>query len=299
MRISTQMIFESGGARISEMQSALHKTQQQVASGRRLLSPSDDPVAAARALDMTQSQALNARYGANRTHAINALTEVEGVLASVTELIQDVKVTVNAAGNGVLNDSQRGFMATELSGRFDALLGLANSRDAQGNYIFSGFLSDTPAFVKTATGADYQGDAGQRLLQVDSSRQMAVNNPGSAVFQGGGQDLFQTLNDLIALLNTPGAPDQTVLTAHNASLTRGLDNVSTVRASLGTRLQELDELGFAGDDRDLQYAQALSNLQDLDYAEALTRLSQQQATLEAAQQSFVKTTGLSLFDYIR
>lgn len=296
MRVSTQMIFDSGATRMGDMQTALNKTREQIASGRRMLAPSDDPVSAARAVEVAQAQALNERLAVNRQRATAGLTEAEGVLASVTELIQNVKVTVNAAGNGLLDDSSRAAMATELQARYDLLLGYANSRDASGNYIFSGFSTDTPAF--DAAGA-YQGDGGKRLLQVDSARQMEMNIPGDKVFQGGGQDLFQTLNDLIALLNTPGMPSATTLTAHNAALTDALDNVSTVRASLGTRLQELEQLDYAGDDRKLQYAQVLSELQDLDYTEALTRLSQQEFVLQAAQQSFAKTASLSLFDYIR
>lgn len=296
MRISTQMIFDSGAARMGDMQTALNKTREQIGSGRRMLAPSDDPVAAARALDVRQAQALNERLAVNRQRATAGLTEAEGVLASVTELIQNVKTTVIAAGNGLLDNGTRASMATELQARYDLLLGYANSRDAAGNYMFAGLNTDSPAFDATGT---YQGDGGKRLLQVDSARQMEMNVPGDEVFQGGGQDLFQTLNDLIALLNTPGMPSAATLNTHNADLTGALDNVSKVRASLGTRLQELETLDYAGDDRKLQYAQVLSELQDLDYTEALTRLSQQEFVLEAAQQSFAKTSGLSLFDYIR
>jgi len=304
MRISTQLLFESGAARIGDLQSSLLRTQQQIASGRRILTPSDDPVGATRALEITQAQSINTQYGVNRQNAKSTLSEVEGVLSSVTELLQDVRTTTIAAGNGILSDTERGFMATELNARLDQLLGLANSRDAMGNYLFSGFQTDTPAFVKSATGATYQGDAGQRMAQVDATRQMAVTTPGSTVFQGGGQDMFQTLNDLITLLQTP-----VVTPADKANLAAGLataksdidlalDNVLTVRAAGGSRLQELDSLDYAGEDRNLQYSQVLSELQDLDYTKAVTQLSQQQITLEAAQQSFVKTSSLSLFNFI-
>lgn len=304
MRISTQMLFESGAARLGELQSSLVKTQQQIGTGRRILSPSDDPVGAARALEVTQSQSLNTRYGVNRQQATSALSAVEGTLSSVTSLLQDVKSTTIAAGNGVLSDAERGFQATELRGRFDELLGLANSRDALGNYIFSGFQTNTPAFVQSATGASYQGDLGQQAIQVEATRQMAVSTSGQAVFQGGGQDVFQTLNDLIALLETPvvTATDSANLTAGlalaNGNMDRALDNVLTVRASVGARLQELDSLNNAGEDRNLQYSQILSELQDLDYTQALTKLSQQQITLEAAQRSFVTISGLSLFNFL-
>lgn len=298
MRISTQTLFESGGARISDLQSSLVKTQQQVSTGRRILTPADDPVAAARALEVSQSQSVNIQYGVNRQSAKSALGTEEATLSSVTSLLLDVKTTAVAAGNGTLTDAERASMAAELQGRFDELLGLANTRDAQGNYLFSGFQTSTPAFVKTATGAQYQGDQGQLLLQVDSSRQMAAGNPGQAVFQGGGQDVFKTLNDLITLLQTPGTPAPATVASLSGNVDLALNNVSTVRASVGSRLQELDALDSAGSDRDLQYSQTLSNLQDLDYAKAITQLSQQQQTLEAAQQSFVKISGLSLFNYL-
>lgn len=299
MRISTQTLFETGAARIGDLQSGLAKTQQQIGTGRRILTPSDDPVAAARALEVTQSQSLNIQYGVNRQHAKSALGAVEGTLSSVTALLQDVKTTVIAAGNGSYSDTERGFMATELRGRFEQLLGLANSRDAMGNYLFSGFQVTTPAFSESAPGVvQYDGDQGQRLMQVDAARQMAASSPGQSVFQGGGQDVFKTLSDLVNLLQTSGAPSSVTLGTHNANLDLALDNVLTVRASVGSRLQELDALDNAGEDRHVQYSQILSDLQDLDYAQALTQLSQQQITLEAAQRSFVKTSGLSLFNFL-
>lgn len=304
MRISTQMLFENGAARLGELQTGLVRTQSQIASGRRMLAPSDDPVAAARALDIGQSQSINTQHGVNRQHAKNALGHLEGTLAGVTSLLQDVKTTIVAAGNPTLTDVERGFMASELRGRFEQLLGLANTRDGMGNYMFSGFRSATPAFVEVPGGALYQGDAGQLRLQVDASRQMTINATGASVFQGGGQDIFATLDGLVTLLRTPvaGTAAQASLAAGlgaaNASVELALGNVLTVRTSVGARLQELDALDTLGEDRHIRYSEALSGLRDLDYTEALTRLKQQQVTLEAAQRSFVSVSGLSLFNYL-
>lgn len=296
MRISTQTLFDSGAARIGDLQSSLYKTQQQLATGRRVLTPSDDPVASARALEVTQSQSRNTQYGTNRGYAKDSLVAVDSTLSSVTELLQNVKTTAISAGNGNLSDSERASIATALQSNLDQLMGLANTRDAQGNYLFSGFQTTTPAFAQTATGVQYQGDQGQRLIQVDASRQMAVSSQGQAVFQGGGQDMFKTLNDLITQLNTPGTTGlSTALATGDSNLLLALNNVSSVRSSVGSRLQELDALDSAGSDKNLQYSQTLSNLQDLDYTQALTDLSKQQMTLEAAQKSFVQVSGLSLF----
>jgi len=308
MRISTQNLFESGTVQLMGLQSSLAKLQQQIGSGRRILSPSDDPVGAARALEVSQSQSINTQYASNRQLATSTLTSVEGSLSSVTALLQDIHTAIVTAENTTLSDGERGFVATELAGRLDAMLGLANSRDALGNYVFSGYQTDTQAFVKTATGATYQGDLGQQSLQVEATRQMAVSNPGQSVFQGGAPggaaDVFKTLTDLINLLNTPVVTpaDQANLAAGlataSSNIKLSIDGVSTVRASLGSRLQEIDSLNEAGIDRGLQYSQMLSEIQDIDYTEALTKLTQQQFTLEAAQRSFSIISKLSLFNFI-
>lgn len=300
MRISTNTLYEQGVARISEVQSGLAKTQQQLATGRRILTPADDPIAAARALEVTQSQAVNAQFAINRQTAVGSLNVVENTLTGVTSLLQDARVITINAGNATLSDKDRGYLATELRGRFDELLALANTTDGTGNYLFSGYQVTKQPFVQTLPGVvQYMADQGQRQLQVDSARQMAISDSGQRVFQGGNQDVFKTLNDLITLLETPGtATLSTGLATATGAIDKALDNVLTVRASVGSRLKELDALDSAGQDRDLQYSQVLSQLQDLDYAQAISQLSQQQVTLEAAQKSFLKTSGLSLFNFL-
>lgn len=402
MRISTNTLYQAGSAKLSELQAGLLKTQQQVAAGRRMLTPADDPVGAARALEVTQSQSVNTQYGVNRANARDSLAMEESVLQSVTGLIQDLQTSVVEAGNASLDDTQRKFLANELSGRFNELMGLANSRDNTGNYLFAGFQSTSQPFVQTATGANYAGDQGQRLLQVDATRQMAMSDAGDAVFMhktgngsfvtaatgtntGNGvidpgsitnttlltghnysltftvaagvttydvvdtttattvssgnpytsgqsigfdglqfdikgtpangdsftvapsnrQDIFTTLRNLINVLNTPASSDAGKAALTNGlnkasmDLAQGLDNVLTVRATTGARLKELDSLDNLGSDKDLQFSSTLSGLQDLDYNKAITQLTQQSVTLQAAQQSFMKITGLSLFDYLR
>ncbi|MFT5963052.1 MAG: flagellar hook-associated protein 3 FlgL, partial [Burkholderiaceae bacterium] len=118
------------------------------------------------------------------------------------------------------------------------------------------------------------------------------------------QSIFKTIGDLITALNTPAttATAKTNLTASlssaNNNVSAALDTALNVRAAGGARLQELDTLDTEGDNRSLQYASTLSNLQDLDYAKAVSELTQNQLTLQAAQQSFVKIANLSLFNYI-
>jgi flagellar hook-associated protein 3 FlgL len=399
MRIATTTMYESGTSRIADQQAALLKTQQQIATGRRILTPADDPVAAARVLDLAQGQSMNTQFGANRVSAKNSLSQEESVLQSVTALIQDVQTQVVAAGNGAYSDAERRFIATNLRGRLEELTGLANSRDPLGNYIFSGYQANTQPFAPSADGVRYQGDQGQKMLQVGPARRMAAGDPGDSIFEnipGPGslvttadagnigsaklsrvtvfdatslpsivrtryeisfeitaagttynvdtdppttgayvsgepirfdgmeltvadgpaapadgdrftleaprnQSIFTTMEDLIGLLETPqsgaaGAANlKHGLAMAGEKLSNALENVLSVRAAVGSRLNELDNLDSLGEDRNIQYEQAISELQGLDQIKAISDLMQQKLTLEAAQQSFLKISGLSLF----
>ena len=305
MRISTNTLYQNGISRISNLQAEQAKLQQQISASKRILTPSDDPVAAARALEVQQALDNNSQYASNRIVAINRLSATEATLSNVSDVVLAAQSTLASAGNPTYSDEQRGYLATELRGLRDELIGLANTRDGAGNYLFSGFKSATAPYVASATGADYQGDDGVQFVQVAAGRQMAVNEPGNDVFQAGGSDVFQTFNDAIALLETPitDQAGQDALSAGlataNTGLADALDNALTARSRTGSKLNELDTLESAGLDLALQFKQTLSSLQDLDYAQAISDISKQQVILDAAQQTFIKTVGLSLFNLLK
>ncbi|MDX9884903.1 flagellar hook-associated protein FlgL [Thauera sp.] len=299
MRVSTNMIYDQGVRALQTQSAALLYTGQQIATGRKILTPADDPVASARALDVTQSRSVNKQFTTNQGYAEDALKLVEGQLDGAGEIIQYARERVLAAGNPALSDADRKSIATDLRAQFDAMLAIANTRDANGDYLFAGYKSDKPAFdgnSATLTAA-YDGDQGIRTMQVSSSRFMPVSFGGERVFGAGDDSVFKVLGEFISALEGGGVVSDAVSTALGG-LDTSLDNVLTTRAQIGSQLVEVEQLGFIGSDLDLQYATTLSNLQDLDYNEAISRLTQQQTYLQAAQQSFLKITGLSLFNYL-
>eukprot|EP01032_Pedospumella_encystans_P032252 gene32252-36411_t len=179
MRISSKTIFDNGVGQLGTLQSAIAKTQQQLATGRRVLTPADDPIASARALEVTQSQSINTQLATNRANARSSLSQEEVALTSVTSLYQDVKELAVKAGAGSLTNKDRESIAVELEGRLQDLLGIANTADGSGGYIFSGFKDSIP-FTLNGTGATYQGDQGERTLQIGSSRKVSISDSGSA-----------------------------------------------------------------------------------------------------------------------
>jgi len=406
MRISTRTIYENATTQLNTLQSGMARTQTQLATNKRMLTAADDPIASARALEVTQSKSLNNQYATNRSNANSSLALVEGALSDSGDLLMDVQTLVVQAGNGTLSKADRLMIATEIEGRMQDLLGVANTADGSGGYLFSGYRGTTVPFIQTDTGATYQGDQGQRKLQVGSSRSVAISDSGSSIFENNrtGNGSYQTVvganNQGTAVAVTGSVADATKLTGHNYTLEfkvtgnpavttysvvdgsgtpagplptnepyvagkqitfdgtsfsitgepadgdkfevkpsekesifttltslvgalrsagedkaslatlsnklntaheglkSSLDNILTVRASVGSRMKELDYLDNSGSDLGIQYDATLSKLQDLDMVKAISQYATQQQTLEAAQKSFKTMSGLSLFNYI-
>ncbi|PIV92007.1 MAG: flagellar hook-associated protein 3 [Gallionellales bacterium CG17_big_fil_post_rev_8_21_14_2_50_54_146] len=243
MRISSNTIFDSNVAAMGQQQSRLMQTQQQIASGKRLSSASTDPVAATRALDITQSDAINNQQASSRVAARHTLSLAESTLQGVTTLLQDVRTAAVYAGNGTLNSSDRATLATDLSGRLQELVGLANSTDGVGNYLFSGFQSKTQPFVDTPAGMGYFGDDGQRLAQVSATRQMAASDSGADVFMrirnGNGTFVTQATagNSGSGVISAGAVVNPAALTGNNYSISfsmaAGVSNYSVINTTTG------------------------------------------------------------------
>jgi flagellar hook-associated protein 3 FlgL len=403
MRISTSSLYNMSVTAQDNLQVQIANTTQQMATGQRILSPADDPVGAARAVELTLSESTNTQFTSNRTAATNTLSASDGIMQSITSLLQNVHDTVLSASSSMVTDASRKSMAADLHGQLQTLLGLANSTDGAGSYLYSGGQGSVQPFANTATGVVYQGDDLQRKVQVAASRQLSSSDSGAdifmrirngngtfqasggatnagsgivsqgtvtdsslytgdnyrVVFGAGGttfgvtdltsgatvipagttyvsgqaisfngiqfsisgtpangdtfnvtpssnQSIFDTLNKLITTLNIPISGASTAVVTANSqalsdglnSLSQDLNNVLGIRATTGSRLNELTSLQTTGDQLGLQYKQTLSTIQDTDYTQAATNLAQQKLALQAAQQSFALVSKLSLFNYL-
>lgn len=205
IRISTGMIYETGVSSMQKRTSSLLHIQQQVASGRRILSPSEDPVAAARALEVTQAREINSQHRVAQNNARSILGLEDAQLEATTNVIQRIRELTVQGGNGTLSDSDRVSMAAELRTRFDELMAIANSTDGAGQYLFSGFQGSTLPFSGNVdAGATYYGDDGSRTLRVSASRDMPVSDSGNDVFMRikNGNGVFATGTRAAASTNT-------------------------------------------------------------------------------------------------
>ena len=182
MRISTSMYFQTGLNTINQQQADLVKLFQQTGTGQRMVTPSDDPLAAAQTINLAQAQAMNQRFGENRGVAQRALSEEENILNSVTLQLQDVQTRLLEAANGTLSDADRNTLATVLQTALDTLVGLANSKDGSGQYLFSGSQGQTAPFQFDGTSYSYHGDTLGRPIQVEQTRQLDSSDHGQTLF---------------------------------------------------------------------------------------------------------------------
>ncbi|MDR2613875.1 MAG: flagellar hook-associated protein FlgL [Candidatus Accumulibacter sp.] len=183
MRISTSQIFQSGTKGLMDGQSKLFKLQNQLGTGRKFLTAADDPISASQVLLNSQSLAVNTQHAENQANAAAQLALEEDRLQSVEDSVQYIMEQVVAGGNSPYSDGQREFFAQNLQTQLDFLLDMANSTDANGYYLFSGYQGNTKPFQRMADGSvKYNGDDGQRLLQATTSRQIAVSDSGRDIF---------------------------------------------------------------------------------------------------------------------
>ncbi|PWW40586.1 flagellar hook-associated protein FlgL [Chromohalobacter israelensis] len=187
MRISTVTMYEQGVSAMNRQQQNFMDVGQQIASGKRVVNPSDDPRAAARAVSVSQSLAVNAQQESSRVTARNSLSQEESVLNSVSDAIGSAKSLVVQAGNGTLSDADRESLASDLEGAFETLVGLANTTDGNGTYLFSGYQDNAKAFSRTDAGDDvdtisYEGDQGVKQQKIDAERLMKTSDTGTDVF---------------------------------------------------------------------------------------------------------------------
>lgn len=313
MRVSTQMMYEQNMRGISSSQTEWLKYGEQISTGKRVTKPSDDPIAASQAVVVSQAQAQNSQYGLARTFATQRVSLEESTLDQVTKAIQSAQEKIVNAGNGTLSDDDRASLATDLQGIRDQIMNLANSTDGNGRYIFAGYNTDKAPFSQE--DGTYTGGNTSVTQQVDAARSMVIGHTGTQVFasltsnavaepdgSASEKNIFSMLDSAIAALKVPIADDeeaqaqsQAAIDKTNRGLKNSLNNVLSVRAELGTQLNELDALDALGDDRSVSQAQQMSDLVDVDWNSAISSYMMQQAALQASYQTFSDMQGMSLF----
>jgi flagellar hook-associated protein 3 FlgL len=308
MRISTSWAQQLSLNSILDQQARLSKTQMQLSSGKKILTPSDDPSAAARVVGFNQTINQTEQYQRNIDTVRQRLSLQDGLLQNSIDILQRVNMLGIKGLNDTNSQSDRDAIATEMEGLKEQLAAIANTRNANGEYIFAGFKSDTQPFSQIPPpggGYTYGGDNNQRQIQIGTDRWVTDGNPGGSVFGAptgapspagpspGIDNVFEAIDKFVMDLKS-NAPEPSSLD----DISKSMDRIINVQSSLGVRLNVLDQQENMNADHVLNMKTVLSETEDVDYAEAISRFSFQSTALQAAQQAFVQVQKLSLFNLL-
>ncbi len=307
MKISTSLLFDRATERMTALQNRLATTQAQMTEGKKVLSPSDSPDQAAAIQRLRGEIERQAGNSDTLKSTLQRYAAEETALTSANDIVTRLKELGVQAANDTNTAEDRKSLAVEMKALRDQLVGVGNSKDDSGNYLFSGTRVNTPAFVEDAYGkVSYQGDQTQVRIPAGVERTVSYTRSGSDVFarvvrqDGQGQDtsvaFFDALDQMVAAVegNDGAAIQQGLadLDQMNAQISLSLAETGSDQKLVQSQLDVLDQT-------QLRLKTALSEVEDLDYAEAVTRMQKEVTALQAAMGSFSKMSSLSLFEYLR
>lgn len=427
MRISTSQLFQSGVSAMQRAQSDLNHTSLQMATGRRILTPSDDPGGATLSVKLQAAVSSVEQYQRNVDIATPRLQQEEAQTVAAENLLQRARELVLSGNNDTYSAEDRRTFANEIRQLRGDLLDIANTKDANGEYLFAGTRSHTTPFVAGEDGrisyVGAQGEGAVREVDITDTRRLATGDQGAYVFmeipersgllteavpaatnsanldvpgvsievdvadideslssagetfiihfkddglgnleyqvedteghaiqdadgaliggpyvpnepiEFGGRrvtlkvptttpptepafddkiisrpvaqvSIFKTLEDIADALESAATDEEGRELLREASsiavsnIDAGLERLNEVRSSVGLRINVLETQTALNDQRLVNLNTTLSEVQDLDYVEAISRFKLQEVVMQAAQQTYVQVTRLSLFDFL-
>ena len=261
------------------------KAQTQLSTQKRIQSPSEDPVAAARISSIGRAQANDAVWKSNLGLAASLADRADTALKSVGTAFDRVTELMTQGATGTLSDQDRATIALELRSIADELTSLKDSKDSRGNALFmSGYSLRIPV------------QSGVQVIAVGTREEVFE----SAATAAGPKDLAQIVSDAADALEitNPAAREAAVATSVD-EVAAAVTHVSTQRGEQGALANRVDQLLEQKADAGLQLAEERSGLEDTDIQAIVARLGAQQLSLQAAQAVFAKVNQSTLFDILR
>jgi flagellar hook-associated protein 3 FlgL len=307
MQISTSLMFDRALTQMGTTQDRLAKTQEQLASSKEILKPSDAPDKSGAITRLNSVIAGQKTYMATISATQDKFSQQEAALKSASDIVVRLKELAVEGASDTAGAEGRKNIALESTSLRDQLVSLANTQDVNGHFIFSGSRSNTPAFAPDASGKMvYQGDQTVSQVGVGDRRSVANNVSGTDAFASvtrtaadgsqQGVGFFQVIDDLNTALNSN---DSAALQRSVSELDATQSGMTNSLATVGSAQNVLDAQSSVADENLLRMKSTLSSMQDVDYTAAITQMNKDMLALQAAQSSFAKISQLSLFTYLR
>lgn len=298
MQISTSVFYDTASRRMTALTGKANALQVQISTGKKLTNPSDDAAAAAQVAEFDRRDADDVVYKTNLTLAGSLLQQADTTLGQIGNQVQKALELTTQAANGTLSDANRASVGDQLASIRDALVGLANSKDARGLPLF-GAAAGTDAVTMTNGRYSYS-QANVSEIPIADGQTVDVSVGADRVFTAGANDdTLNVLNTLVTALKTGGSDVGATIKDAMDKLHAANDNVATVQASVGAREARVELQQGLQQAASTDRAQLRSSIEDADPVATITQLQQTMTVLQATQASFTKLTSLSLFDYLK
>jgi flagellar hook-associated protein 3 FlgL len=288
MRISAKIMADNIKANLAKQSTQLMKTQLKLASGKRINRPSDDHIGIGKVLGYRSTLGTIGQYRENITDAQTRVKYTETILGQINDFLREAKCIASNPGT-----EDKTPIAEAIKDIRDQTLGLANGKYGK-NYLFSGHLSDTPAFDSTTYA--YNGDGGAHRVSIGEGVTVELEADGSQMFIESGDNLFQVLDDLEAALT---ADDPVAIRAAVDPLERIGDRIQIARSGLASDYRRLD----ATNDYWASFGNSVetmrSDVEDADIAQTAIDMQVQQTAYEVLLATSARIIQPTLVDFLR
>ena len=299
MQVSTKIFNKQSVETFSELTAQIQKKQEQVASGKELTKPSDDPVKAARVMVVKEQRAQNDQFLRNIDISYVKLSLTESALEQATNLAtRAYELGIQARSD--TNAGGRTALAIEIKGVLEGMRDLANATDASGRSIFGGFqVGSLPFTVDDAGTTKFVGDRGTHTVRISSSMELQTAVDGSTAFErvpaeaGGFTSVFSMLDSMVADLEAGSASDLPIDDLKNA-----ISHFADQRAIVGSQMNKADNQRTLLENRNLILIENIGDMEDADLSKIVTDLQNLLVNKEVAQKAFSMISQLNLFDMI-
>lgn len=294
MRISTAAQWRGYDDRIRETQSRSIAAQEKMVDGKRLHRPSDDPAALSGLLDVRGYKSSVEAFRTNIARGTNLLKSAEGALSEVSAALDRANVLAVGGANATTGQEGRKAMAVEVEGLAKRIAELANSRDADGTYLFAGQKNDRPAYAVNATGAlNFSGDTRAVTIESDLGETTPANVDASEALKTAYASLTRLKESL------EGGDALALGDARIGEVQGAKTAVEALRGVVGVRQNTLSARDDVHDRRMVELTGRASDLEEVDFAAAVTEYQQAQSAYSAALQVTSSASRTSLMDYLR
>jgi len=283
--------------RIQRLSGDLKRLNEQIATGKKILRPSDDPFSMVDVMQVKTSTAQLEQYSRNMESARPWLSMEESALSQAIDLIGQARELTIQMANSTQNAETRAMAATEVDGLINQAISLANSQ-VGGRYIFAGYSTSTAPFTRVTVGgidtAQYNGDTNTFQTLIGKGETLAVRKDGETVWMNSG--LFDALGNLKAALENN---DVTGIGQQLTSLVTVEDYLNIQLADVGARSQRVENKQTVVDALNFKFQERIANLEDADLAALLIDLNTSEMSYQAALSTAARIHEMTLLDYMK